>query len=309
MDLRQLEYIVTIAESQSISKAAETLHISQSGLNQQLIRLERELGLQLFERNKHFLRTTKAGEIYVRNAIEILKIRRNTYTQLGELKNEAAGEISLGLTHEHGIDLFTSIFADFNRRYPAITFSLKEAIVAHQHEMLLNGTLDLGLVMLQERDRVNLEYVTLYNEELVLGVPRAHREAPRANPWGAPLATTDLTRFRDDRFSLIFGASTMRRMIDPLFEEAGYHPQMMIETAMNHALIQLVARGFCCTILPYTRMLQSPYSRDCAWFRLSSHPTWQVCLAHRKDTRLGEPHKYLIRLCKRYGQEMTAQFR
>ena len=110
MDFRQLEYIVSIAENKSISKAAESLFISQSGLNQQLIKLEKELGLQLFDRNKHFLRPTKAGEIYVKNAIEILKIKRNTYTELGDLKKEATGEISLGLTHEHGIDLFTSIF-------------------------------------------------------------------------------------------------------------------------------------------------------------------------------------------------------
>lgn len=61
MDFRQLEYIVAIAENKSISKAAETLFISQSGLNQQLIKLEKELGLQLFDRNKHFLRPTKAG--------------------------------------------------------------------------------------------------------------------------------------------------------------------------------------------------------------------------------------------------------
>ena len=54
MDFRQLEYIVAIAENKSISKAAETLFISQSGLNQQLIKLEKELGLQLFDRTSIF---------------------------------------------------------------------------------------------------------------------------------------------------------------------------------------------------------------------------------------------------------------
>ena len=139
MDFRQLEYIVAIAENKSISKAAETLFITQSGLNQQLIKLEKELGLPLFDRNKHFLRPTKAGEIYVKNAIEILKIKRNTYTELGDLKKEATGEISLGLTHEHGIDLFTSVFTAFNQRYPGITFALTEAIVARQNELLQIG--------------------------------------------------------------------------------------------------------------------------------------------------------------------------
>lgn len=309
MDFRQLEYIVTIAENKSISKAAEALYISQSGLNQQLIKLEKELGVQLFDRNKHFLRPTKAGEIYVRNAIEILKIKRDTYTQIGDLKDEATGEINLGLTHEHGIDMFTSVFTKFNQRYPGITFSLREAIVARQNEMLLDGSLDLGLVMMQERDRVNLDYTVLFEEEVILAVPRTHPEARYANPYGMPLATTDLRRFKNDKFSLIFASSTMRRMIDPLFTEAGYQPQMLIETAMNHALIQLVARGFCCTILPYSRMLDSTYSKECAWFRLSNRPSWQVCLAHRRDMHLSSAHKYLIRLGRQYGQAMQARFK
>ena len=308
MDFRQLEYIVAIAENKSISKAAETLFITQSGLNQQLIKLEKELGLPLFDRNKHFLRPTKAGEIYVKNAIEILKIKRNTYTELGDLKKEATGEISLGLTHEHGIDLFTSVFTAFNQRYPGITFALTEAIVARQNELLLSGQLDLGLVMLLESARINLEYITLFEEDLILGIPKNHPEAARANPFGMPLATTDLRRFHDSKFSLIFSSSTMRQLVDPLFQQAGYKPQILIETAMNHALIQLVSKGFCCTILPYSRMLNSPYSADCAWFKLQGRPRWQVCFARQKDTSLSEAHRYLIRLAKRYGQNLQDRF-
>lgn len=76
MDLKQLEYIVAIAECGNISKAAQALFITQSGLNQQLIKLEKHLGIQLFYRNKHYLRMTQAGEVYVKNAKEILRIRK-----------------------------------------------------------------------------------------------------------------------------------------------------------------------------------------------------------------------------------------
>ena len=79
MDLKQLEYIVAIAECGNISRAAETLFITQSGLNQQLIKLEKELGQQLFYRNKHYLRTTQAGKLYIDSAKEILRIKKNTF--------------------------------------------------------------------------------------------------------------------------------------------------------------------------------------------------------------------------------------
>lgn len=62
MELRQLEYIVAIADQGNITKAAESLFITQSGLNQQLIKLEQELGIQLFYRDKHHLQMTAAGK-------------------------------------------------------------------------------------------------------------------------------------------------------------------------------------------------------------------------------------------------------
>ena len=72
MDTRQLKYILAIAECGSISKAADKLFISQSGLNQQLIRIDKEMGIPLFERDTHHLATTEAGAIFLRYAQETL---------------------------------------------------------------------------------------------------------------------------------------------------------------------------------------------------------------------------------------------
>lgn len=82
------------------------------------------------------------------------------------------GEIALGLTHEHGIDIFTSVFPDFNHRYPGVTFNLLERMVSDQHNFLLGGHLDFGIIMLADSDKIDLEYIKLYNENLVLGIPK-----------------------------------------------------------------------------------------------------------------------------------------
>ena len=104
MDIKMLDYVVMIAKCESISKAAEKLYLTQSGLNQQLLKLERNLGIKLFERDHHHFRITDAGKIYAQ-CNEILRIQRNTLMQLSDLKNNIHAEISIGLTHEHGIDL------------------------------------------------------------------------------------------------------------------------------------------------------------------------------------------------------------
>ena len=73
MDLRQIQYIVAIAEENNITRAAEKLYITQSALNQQLLKLEKELGVQLFHRSRTDWHPTEAGEIYLKAAREMLR--------------------------------------------------------------------------------------------------------------------------------------------------------------------------------------------------------------------------------------------
>ncbi|EGQ79573.1 transcriptional regulator GltC [Fusobacterium animalis ATCC 51191] len=82
MDLRQLEYIVEIAEEKNITKAAKKLYITQSALNQTLLKLEKEIGEPLFERSKLNLYLTEIGKIYVEEAKKILEIKKKHMKKL-----------------------------------------------------------------------------------------------------------------------------------------------------------------------------------------------------------------------------------
>lgn len=94
MDLKQIEYILKIAEEQNITHAAEKLFITQSALNQQLLKLEKELGTPLFYRSRTDWHPTPAGEIYLNAAKDILLIKKNAYNQIYDLC-EAQKVISL----------------------------------------------------------------------------------------------------------------------------------------------------------------------------------------------------------------------
>ena len=76
MDTKQIEYILKIAEENNITRAADKLFLTQSALNQQLLKLEKELGTPLFYRSRTNWRPTEAGEVYLRNAREILRLKR-----------------------------------------------------------------------------------------------------------------------------------------------------------------------------------------------------------------------------------------
>lgn len=302
MDTRQLEYMIAIAENKSISKAAESLYISQSGLNQQLIKLEKELGTQLFYRSTHYLSPTAAGKIYINNARLMLQLKKTTYTQIGDLVDSNTGEINLGLTAEHGIDLFTDVWPAFRDKYPGVTLNLYEGIVRNQNKMLLSGHLDMGFVMVRKCDRIKLHYIPLFHERLVLGVPRQH---PLAREYGAkpgePLSTIDLALFSEEEFSLIFAGSTQRAALRPAFEAAGFEPHILFETSMNHVLSTMVGRNLCCTIIPQSRARNFD---KVAWFYLTSDPSWDVCLVYNENNPPSKASSYFIQLARNWGEEM-----
>ncbi|MDO4267511.1 MAG: LysR family transcriptional regulator [Eubacteriales bacterium] len=305
MDFKQLEYILAIEEYGNISRAAAALFISQSALNQQLIHLEKELNMKLFARDNRNLWPTQAGKIYLENAKEILKIKKNTYSLLQDLSDSTIGELRLGLTWEHGIDMFTAIFPAFNQRFPRFTFRLFERNVAQQHQMLSGGHLDMGFVMLQDTERIDASYVELCHEELILGIPSGHPLAGQAAGSGEPLTRISLSLFKDDLFSLIFPESTMRAVINPLFRAAGYSPRILFETSMNHALQKMVSRGLCCTILPESYAVRDG---SVAWFRLEGNVTWTWCLVYPKGVKLNAASQHFIHLARQYGVALEKDF-
>lgn len=98
MDLKQIEYIVKIDDEHSITRAAEKLFVTQSALNQQLLRLEKELGAPLFHRSKVDMRPTEIGQVYLDNAREILRIKQRTYNLINDMTDAKKGRLSIGFT-------------------------------------------------------------------------------------------------------------------------------------------------------------------------------------------------------------------
>ena len=150
MDTRQLKYILTIAECGSISKAADKLFISQSGLNQQLIRIEKEMGIPLFERDTHHLATTEAGAIFLRYAQETLNREKQMHAMISDVMDGNVGEIRVNLAMEQGIELFCEIFPEFHAKYPQIELKLEDHIVADQYKLPIDGFMTIRLEMLTE---------------------------------------------------------------------------------------------------------------------------------------------------------------
>ncbi len=297
MNTKQMEYIVSISEENSITKAAAKLYITQSALDQQLIKLEKELGLQLFHRAKNSLKLTEAGQVYVSHAKKMLNIKKEAYLILSDMAEKQAGTLTIGLTPERGIEMFMTVYPDFYKSFPEMTVTPREIHVKRQLEMLRNDTLDIGFVTLSSLPTGGLTFIPITQDNMVLAIPASHPYAKYANPPGKQLAVADLTQFKEDTFVFMFKESTQRTIIDALFEKAGYKPKLILETSSNQTSYSMVKNGLSCSILPdyYTHP-----DDQVVCFRLPDTPTWQLSAVYKKKRYIGKAANYFIELASAF---------
>lgn len=294
MDLKQLEYIVEIAKEKNITHAAEKLFISQSALNQQLLKLEKELGTQLFHRSRTDWRLTDVGKIYIENAKKILEIQKNTYNQIYDCIEQHKRKLTIGLTAERGFELFTSIFSEFQKLYPNVIIEPIEMPVYEQQKKIEKGELDLGFMTLSKGQRTKDNYIVLYSEEMVLITPRKYPFI-NSNLIKEPVNLFDL---KEEPFVFINKKSTNRDIIDEIFKNAGFEPKILFETTYTSSIVRAVEFNLCCAVVPH--YYAKSENKKLSSFRLKDFPAWDVVISYKKDSYLSKPAKAFIELAKKY---------
>lgn len=199
-----MTYILTIAQEGGISKAAAKLFITQSALDQQLLKLEKELGTQLFYRSRTSFALTAAGKVYVDYAKQMVALKDEAYRIIHDLADRQRGTLSLAFAPERGMEMFMAVYPLFYQSYPKINVIPREISVRRQLEMLQNDELDLGFISMKGLDVPGLTSTTLLEEEFVLITPRDHPLAVLAAPPGEPLTVLEPERLRELTFCLIY---------------------------------------------------------------------------------------------------------
>lgn len=301
MDLRLMEHMIAIEQEQSISKAAEKLFLTQSALNQQLLRLEKELKTQLFERRKHSMTPTFAGRIYLATAHRMVDMKQETYKIIYDIGEETAGEISVAYTPERGSIMFSHVFPHFRKKYPNVTFRIYEARVKKMEQLLLRKEASLAcLTYSGNLKNPELEYSDMAEELMVMGLPSSHPLAYLAGEksWER-FPEIDLRLLKDEFFCLISRETKMRDMINQSFELAGFQPQILFESTSTLTAVNMVKKQVCASFFP-----QSYAEEDASmvYFSVPPRQSWMRCVAFLKGSYLTKPEKYFIKLATMYTQ-------
>ncbi|SFG77532.1 LysR family transcriptional regulator [Oribacterium sp. WCC10] len=301
MDFRICEYIVEIEKEENITKAAKNLFISQSALNQQLLKLEKDLGTQLFFRSRTDWHPTEAGKIYLEGAKRALLIKQETYKKIHDITHAGESELKIGLTPGRGIHMFTSIYPELHSKFSNQKFSPIEMGVYKQKDALQNGDIDIGFVTLREDQRGNYDYTLLGKEEMVVLVPSVHPQCENYSLDNGQLPVINLKNLEYEPFTLMSSQSSNRQIIDDIFSRNGFIPSILMETNHTASIPSLVETSLCCAIIP--RFYIDPHNKHYKCFALPSHPSWDLCIATRKGSYLTDAEKEFIKLAKNYWNE------
>lgn len=169
IDEHEWRSVLQVAKDGTFSAAAKHLYISQPSLSQCIKKVETELGVRLFDRSQTPLALTTAGEIYVRQAKEILRIRQALVQEVADLSELRTGSLTIGSSRTRSACFLIDPLVAFHRQYPGIQLAIKEAPVRTLEEYAAAGTVDFAL---------------LYDSSLradfdsVEALPRAHDAGP-----------------------------------------------------------------------------------------------------------------------------------
>ncbi len=178
MEIRVLRYFLTVVREESITKAAEVLHITQPTLSRQLAQLEERMGVKLFIRGSRRLTLTNEGVLLRRRAEEILELVDKTERELAWQNEEIEGTVSIGCGDLGAVDqVLAELIRSFRSRYPRVAFELYTATADHVKDRMDRGLTDVGL-LLEPVDMGRYDFIRL--EEKESWVCAMHPDAPLA---------------------------------------------------------------------------------------------------------------------------------
>lgn len=243
MELRQLRYLVALADEQHFTRAAQRARVAQPSLSQQIRKLERELGVGLVDRTTRRVHLTEAGELLVAHARRVLGELDGARAALEQLTGLVVGRVTLGLTQSPGPLDPVPLLADFHARFPQVRLSVREDLSTALAGALRDDALDLAfLTLVEEAELRGLERIALAEEPLVVALPERHRLASRARVTVRDLRDEELIAFGED--------ATIRRSVERLARDAGFEPRIAFETREVARARALVAAGLGVAVLP-----------------------------------------------------------
>ena len=289
MEFHQLRYFVAAAEEQSMTRAAERMHVSQPALSRQIALLEDEVGVLLFDRVRKRIHLTEAGRFFLGKARQILCDAEMSAQQVRERFGGERRTLRLGFIGPFLDDLVAPAVREFQQRHPKSMVSLFDLPPSAQIERLRRHELDVAILgNIDDSERAMFAVRLLSKHRMAVVVPEDHRLAGRKS--------VKLAELRNDGWVSLSNAffPGRREFLIDCCAKAGFEPRIVAELDSLPLMLAAVATGSGVGIIPaHARKL--PHA-GCIFLTLSSPVITTQLLLVKPRTEAGAELASLIAL-------------
>jgi DNA-binding transcriptional LysR family regulator len=275
MDLARIEAFVQVARTGAISRAAESLFVTQPAVTSRIQSLERSLGAELFTRSRHGSRLTDAGRALLPHAERVLAALRQGRAAVDQVRTGAAGSLTIGAAPAVSTYVLPAMLHRFQAGHPEVRLSVRSGHSEEVLEMVLREEVEIGLMRPIQHPDVTA--TLLYEDELVLVVHRGHRFAAAGHVRMAQLGTEHLILF--DR------TSSYHELTSAIVRQAGIAPRGQLEVDNIDAAKRMVEQRLGIALLPRTSVQAEVGSGRLVPVKLTDMPpiVRQIVVARRRD--------------------------
>ncbi|ARP80182.1 hypothetical protein CAL12_04610 [Bordetella genomosp. 8] len=246
MELRHLRYFVAVAEEQHMTRAAQRLGIQQPPLSQQIRDLERELGVQLFDRTPRSIRLNASGQVFLKDARRLLAEAEAAVARVRQASRGESGRIAVGYTSSASLHpLVPKLLRAFNEKHPQVDLEFQENATRDLLEAVANESLDAAFVRSTTDRYPALRSVILDKEPMVVALPVGHRLAIRRK-------AISLGELADEPWIFYRRADGpgIQDELMPACRKAGFTPRIVADVPRLLSAVTLVSAGKGITIVP-----------------------------------------------------------
>lgn len=297
MNMKQLKYVLVLAECGSFSRAADTLGISQPSLSQYIKKIEQQLGTELFIRANGDVRLTDAGQVYLDAGKNILALEHQMENKLTDIAVFKSGTISIGISPYRSVHFMPKVLAEFDKKYPGIKLIVVEKSGSNLLESATRGSFDICVIALPVDTRI-FDYEIIQKEELVIAVQnstplcRLLCKNSESNP-SRKFPAVDITLVNGYDFAELRETMLVRSVTDRILDMYNVSVNKKIELSSNEALLSIVKSGVCASFIPSG--LADCSSEEISFFSIRQEFDFRnIALIWRKDQYLSEPIRELI---------------
>jgi DNA-binding transcriptional LysR family regulator len=289
VDIKQIQYFLSVVETGSFSAAADDLYISQSSLSKQIIALEKDLDVELFDRSKRKISLTDAGKMFHKHALAFNEIYKSMLMDLGEFRKTtpSLSIAAIPVIAQYGITLYV---AQFKNAYPHINFSLEEREASTVLPALSQHKYDLAFVRDYGIDTDQYSILEVVKDKLMVAVSRSHPLADRNS--------LSLSELSEENFIMFNKGTLVYEVAVSACHSAGFEPRVFYSSLRGASIIGLVASNSGVALM-MEKVLDYYRHPDVIAIPLEEIIESKIVVAYLKNKKLSKSAKTFIRFMEK----------